>query len=73
MSRNDIDLQYSHIFINELVEQLRNEGAAGKQILQDTDSLIALLYADDVINLADTVRNLQMQLDILSRFCIFLV
>ena len=26
-----------------------------------------LLYADDVINLVDTVRNLQLQLDILSR------
>ena len=53
-----------------MVEQLQNEGAAGIQILQDSDSLIALLYADDVINLADTVRNLQFQLDILSRFCI---
>ena len=59
------------LYINELVEQLRNEGAAGIQILQDSDSLIALLYADDVINFADTVRNLQFQLDILSRFCIF--
>ena len=54
-----------------MVEQLRNEGAAGIQILQDSDSLIALLYADDGINFADTVRNLQFQLDILSRFCIF--
>ena len=59
------------LYINELVEHLRNEGAAGIQILQDSDSLIALLYADDVINFADTVRNLQFQLDILSRFCIF--
>lgn len=57
------------IYINDLVEKLRNEGAVGIQILNDSDSLIALLYADDVANLADTVRNLQMQLCILSRFC----
>ena len=57
------------LYINSLVEQLRNEGVQGIQVLQDSDSLIALLYADDVINLADTVRNLQIQLDILSRFC----
>ena len=57
------------LYINSLVEQLRNEGVQGIQVLQDSDSLIALLYADDVINLADTVRNLQIQLDVLSRFC----
>ncbi|MEW8545659.1 MAG: reverse transcriptase family protein [Candidatus Thiodiazotropha sp.] len=57
------------LFIDELVETLRREGAVGIQILNDSDSLIALLYADDVANLADTVRNLQFQLDILSRFC----
>ena len=57
------------LYINSLVEQLRNEGVQGNQVLQDSDSLIALLYADDVINLADTVRNLQIQLDVLSRFC----
>ena len=41
----------------------------GIQVLQDSDSLITLLNADDIINLADTFRKLQIQLDILSRVC----
>ena len=41
--------------INDLMDQLRNEGAVGIQILLGSDSFIALLYIDDVINLADTV------------------
>ena len=44
-------------YINGLVKQLRNEGVQGIQVLHDSDSLITLLYADDVINLADTVHN----------------
>ena len=58
------------LYINDLIDELRNEGAVEIQILQGSGSFIALLYANDVINLADTVRNLQLQPDILSRFCL---
>ena len=50
------------LYLNDLIDQLRNEGAVGIQILQGSGNFIALLYADDVINLADTVRNLQLHL-----------
>ena len=35
------------------MEHLRNEREVGIQILHDSDGLIALSYADDVIDMAD--------------------
>lgn len=36
---------------------------------QDTDELIALMYADYISNFADTVVCLHKQTDVISKFC----
>ena len=57
------------LFINDLVSYLRQECNYGIFVSEDTDELIALMYADDIANFADTVARLQKQIDILSTFC----
>lgn len=54
------------LFINDVVSYLRQECNYGVFVSEDTDEHIALMYADDIANFADTVARLQKQIDMLS-------
>lgn len=57
------------LFINDIVQELRNNCPNGIFISQDIPEIHVILYADDIANCADTVRNLQIQLNIVEIFC----
>ena len=57
------------LFINDIVQELRNNCQNGIFISQNIPEIFVLLYADDIANCADTIRNLQMQLNIVELFC----
>ena len=58
------------LFINDIVQELRNNCPHGIFISQNIPEIFVLLYADDIANCADTVGNLQSQLNIVELFCI---
>ncbi|MEW8484143.1 MAG: reverse transcriptase domain-containing protein [Candidatus Thiodiazotropha sp.] len=58
------------IFINDLIERLRASNINGIQVSNGVEDILALLYADDIANVSDSVRNLQAQINVLSQFCI---
>ena len=55
------------LFINELANEIMQQGRHGIQLLPDLVQILILLFADDVILASDTVCGLQNQLNILSR------
>ena len=55
-----------NFFVDELVKEIKNSKLGVK--IQGLD-LEALLYADDVVLLADSVEDLQGLIDIVDRFC----
>ena len=57
------------LFINDIVQELRNNCPNGIFISHDVPEICVLLYADDIANCADTIRNLQIQLNIVDLFC----
>ena len=57
------------LFINDLIDELNNSGINGIQISANEPDVLTILYADDMANVGDTVRFLQMQIDIILRFC----
>ena len=58
------------LFINDIVQELRNNCPHGIFVSQNIPEIFVLLYADDIANCADTVRNLQIQLNIVELFCL---
>jgi len=61
--------QLFSFFINELVQELLNNGERGIQILPNDSEILLLMFADDVALLADIVFGLQRKLDLLHQFC----
>ncbi|MEW8544973.1 MAG: reverse transcriptase family protein [Candidatus Thiodiazotropha sp.] len=57
------------LFINDLVDELKDSGIKGIQVSNDESDILAILYADDMANVSDTVRALQAQIDVISSFC----
>ena len=57
------------MFINDLVDYLRVHCGNGIYVSQEADSLIFLLFADDVAGFSDTVRRLQRIIDTIANFC----
>ena len=53
------------MFINELVEELRR---AGGNVRVSTKELFSLLYADDIVLMADTPAELQKMIDIVDNY-----
>ena len=56
-------------FLNEYINILDSCGCEGLYVTDDLCNLVALLYADDMGNLADIVGRLQKILESLSLFC----
>jgi len=57
-------------FIDELEKTFHEKGARGIQLHPETIQLFLLMFADDLALIADTVLELQRQLNILSDFCL---
>ena len=59
------------MFINDLVDYLRVHCGNGIHVYvsQEADSLISLLFADDVAGFSDTVRRLQRIIDTTANVC----
>ena len=58
------------LFINDIVEYLRQECGHGIFVSQYTDEIIVLVYADDISNFADRVACLQKQINTIFKLCI---
>ena len=56
------------IFIDELITYFNRNDVKGIQIHPDTIQFFALMFADDIALISDTVRGLQMQLNLLYSF-----
>ena len=56
-----------NIFINDIALKIK---ACGKSIKIDGDTVGILLYADDIVLLADNEKELQDMLDILNNWCV---
>ena len=56
-----------NIFINELALKIK---ACGKGVKIDDDTVGILLYADDIVLLADNEKELQYTLDVLNNWCV---
>ena len=56
-----------NIFINDLALKIK---ACGKGVKIDDDTVCILLYADDIVLLADNEKELQDMLDILNNWCV---
>ena len=52
------------------MQELRYNCPHGIFVSQNIPEIFVLLYADDITNCADTVRNLQIQLNIVELFCL---
>ena len=57
------------IYLNELILELRNEGESGIFINENIGYIQTLVYADDLVCVADTVGNLQKQINIIQNYC----
>ena len=55
-----------NIFINDLALKIK---ACGKGVKIDDDTVGILLYADDIVLLADNEKEMQDMLDILNNWC----
>ena len=56
------------LLINDLIKYLQHSCGDGVYVSDDVPSLYALMYADDVSSIADTVLRLQKQIDSISSF-----
>ena len=57
------------LFINDLVTYLRTKCGKGIHINNDSDDIHAFMFADDASSVADTVLNLQRQINYIDDFC----
>ena len=56
-------------YLNEFTEMCRNECLTGVYVNENLTNIVSLLFADDMVLCADTVFNLQKQLNLLKLFC----
>ena len=65
-----VESDFFSIFIEKLVNKMWESGIRGLQLFPEIIEMLLLLFADDVILLADTIIGLQRQLSILEcDFC----
>ena len=57
------------LYINDLCTALQTKCKRGVFVSSNVPEIYCLLFADDVANCADTVNNLQTQLNIISDYC----
>lgn len=57
------------LFINDLVTYLRHKCGSGIYINNDINDLYKLVFAGDVSSVADSVLNLQQQINYIDDFC----
>jgi len=57
------------IFINELVNMMKEYDCQGVYVDEEASNIVALMYADDVAEGGDTVIRLQNTIDVLEKFC----
>ena len=55
--------------MNDLIDGLKLSGIEGFQLSVVGSEVLAIFYADDMVNVSDTVRGLQAQIRIISNFC----
>ena len=58
------------MFIGEFSELLEKTECKGIYVDEALPNVMQLLFADDVVNFADTILNLQNQIKLLEKFCI---
>jgi hypothetical protein len=56
-------------FLNECITMLEASGCKGIYISEDAPNLLKLIFADDMVNAADTVLHMQRQILVLEQFC----
>ena len=61
---------HTHSFINDLIVYLKHKYGPVIHINNDADDLYAPMFADDVSSVADTVINLQRQINAIDEFCV---
>ena len=59
----------SSLFINDLVDYLRENFGNGIFVSHEANNLISLLFADDVAGFSDSVERLQRIIDHIASFC----
>ena len=57
------------LFINDLIELIKIECSQGIYVNNSIEDIFALLFADDIANVSDTVVGLQKQLNVIEKFC----
>ena len=57
------------LFINEYCNMLHGSNCQGIYVNGNFSNLMTLLFADDMVNCADTVGRLQQQINLLQNFC----
>ena len=58
------------LFINDLIEYLRQECTNGVFVSNDIEDILALLFSDDVTCVSDTIFHLQKQLNVIHKYCL---
>ena len=56
--------------INEFLDELKQSGKRGIQITAECEEILALGYADDIIEGSDSVISLQSLINLTSGFCL---
>ena len=57
------------LFINDMLAYLRDKCRPGISVTYDIDEVFALMFADDVASVAETVNNLQQHIRHIENFC----
>ena len=57
------------LFINQYISELGQLQCEGIYVSEDCPNLLTLMFADDIVNFADSVGRLQKQINALSQFC----
>ena len=57
------------LFINDFVDHLKTTFRNGIYVTENTCDLYALMYADDVSSVSDTIIQFQRQINCIAKFC----
>ena len=57
------------LFINDLIELIKIECSQEMYVNNPIEDIFALLFADDIANVSDTVVGLQKQFNVFEKFC----
>ena len=57
------------LFINDLISYIRSECDRGVFVTDEIEDILALMFADDIVNVSNTIIRLQRQIYLLERLC----